>query len=246
MGGQDKMRVVCLVPSLTEYLIDLGVDVVGRTKFCIHPRERVGVIPKIGGTKNVHIDKVVDLKPDLVVANKEENVKEQVEEIAAKGISTITTVITDYDSALSELLRLGKAVGRQEAAETIVEQIKTSFDSLPSINQSCAYLIWKDPLMTIGHDTYIHNMLEKVGMTNVYGDQARYPTFSEKELIERNPSIVLLSSEPFPFGDQHIAYFKSLLPDSKVILVDGELFSWYGSRMLQAPDYFRSLHPILL
>jgi ABC-type Fe3+-hydroxamate transport system substrate-binding protein len=239
------VRIVSLVPSLTELLIDLGLenDVVGRTKFCIHPADKVKSIPKIGGTKNVNISKVADLNPDLILANKEENTKEDVE--ALRGIAFVhLTEIANFSEAIQSIADIGELTHRVEESKKLICSINSSFTSLAEHSdkrKSVCYLIWKDPLMTIGHDTFIHDMLYKCGFINAFGDQGRYPTVTASDIKTNKPDFIFLSSEPFPFKDRHIEEFSALFPYSKVVLVDGEYFSWYGSRMVAAARYFEEL-----
>lgn len=230
-----------MVPSLTELLIYLGVEVVGRTKFCIHPSEQIDQIPKIGGTKTVDVSKVIGLEPNIVIANKEENVQEQVEAIKAAGIEIYVSEISDYVTALASILEIGKLVNKSTSAEALVDQITSAFGDLPQLDRRVCYLIWRKPYMAAGGDTYINSMLKKCGMTNVYQDSDRYPSIEVADILAKKPDIVMLSSEPFPFKEKHIKELQAHLPDSKIILVDGECYSWYGNRMLVAAEYFSGL-----
>lgn len=237
-------RIISLVPSITELLYHAGLDeeVVGITKFCVHPQEWFRTKARVGGTKNVHIEKVKSLEPDLIIANKEENVKDQVE--ALQSIAPVwVTDINNFEDAISMIDMCGKITDRDENTSAIIQKIKKSFEQLP-INKtpvSALYLIWRDPYMTIGNDTFIHDMLGKAGFINVYADYTRYPEVPVEEMIKINPQYVLLSSEPFPFKQKHIEEIKQFLPDAHVMLVDGEMFSWYGSRMQFAAEYFKRL-----
>ena len=239
------MRIVSIVPSLTELLFDLGLEkeLVGRTKFCIHPAPDIKSIPKIGGTKTVNISAVEALQPDLIIANKEENTKADV--LALQKISQVyVSDISNFAQALESIEQIGRLTGRTEEAEILNEGIRKNFRKLPGkegARKKVAYLIWKAPLMTIGHDTFIHDMLEICGFENVFGVQTRYPIITPDDLQKERPDYIFLSSEPFPFKDKHINEIEKILPDSKVVLVDGEYFSWYGSRMLAAADYFERL-----
>lgn len=238
------MKVVSLVPSITELLFTLGLndEVTGLTKFCVHPRHWLQTRTIIGGTKNVYIEKVKALQPTLIIANKEENVKEQVEELA-KAAKVLLTDVNNYDEALQMIAAVGAAVKRTNQANELISQIQVAFASpIATKVNTAAYLIWKDPYMTVGGDTFISNMMRRAGFENVFEKQLRYPQISIDEIKERNPQYVLLSSEPYPFRQKHAAELQRQLPNSKVILVNGEMFSWYGSRMLLAADYFRSLH----
>jgi len=239
------VRIVSLVPSLTELIIDLGLEkeLVGRTKFCIHPKDKVKSIPKIGGTKEVSISKVSSLKPDLIIANKEENTKKDVE--ALHNITNVyVTDISNYSEALLAIQQIGKFANRIKESTFLINRIKDSFSRLSGLSQnrkSVCYLIWKNPLMTVGHDNFIHDMLHRCGFENVFGGRDRYPTISNADIESKNPEYIFLSSEPFPFKDKHIQEFSLLFPNSKIVLVDGEYFSWYGSRMVSAADYFIDL-----
>lgn len=238
------MKIVSLVPSLTELLFDLGLEeqIVGRTKFCIHPAGKARLIPKIGGTKNVNISKINDLSPDIILANKEENTKEQVLELSKK-YDVLLTEIATYDEALSEISRIGTVTKRESEAQSIIKSIEQAFSFFPIHPQviRVCYLIWQKPYMTIGNDTYIHDMLHKCGYENIFGDQTRYPAISVDEIKNVNPEYVFLSSEPFPFKQRHIDELQLELPNTKIILVNGEYFSWYGSRMIGAAGYFKAM-----
>lgn len=244
------MRIVSLVPSLTELVLDLELEkyLVGRTKFCIHPHNKIQSVPKIGGTKNVNVQAVLDLKPDLVLANKEENSKEDIEALMQSTFVHITD-IPNYEKALLSILEIGKLTNRIEKSKALVDTIEDEFSELNRLsikNNKVCYLIWNDPLMSIGKDTFINSMLDLCGLENIFHDQNRYPTTSEAEIKSKTPNFIFLSSEPFPFKETHVEMYQNLFPDSKVMLVDGEFFSWYGSRMVLAADYFKSLISVLL
>jgi len=237
-------KIISLVPSQTELLFDLGLDeeVVGITKFCVHPQHWFKTKTRIGGTKNINIKKIKALQPDLVIANKEENVKEQVE--ALQNFTQVyVSDIKCLNDALNMILDVGKLVNRQLQAEKIVGEIKTRFAALKEIANpkiAAAYLIWQQPYMTVGGDTFINDMMQHCGFKNVFENESRYPGFDIEEL-KHDCKMILLSSEPFPFKQKHADALQQLLPDTKIVLVDGEIFSWYGSRLLLAPDYFKNL-----
>ncbi len=237
-------RIISLVPSQTELLHDLGLEAetIGITKFCIHPGEWFRSKIRIGGTKALHIEKITALDPDLIIANKEENVKEQVEALAEK-FPVFVTDVNDLPTALQMIDDIGSLTGKTTPALSLIEKIKTGFSNLPKpvIRPKTAYMIWKDPWMTIGGDTFIHNMLEAAGFENIFGNKTRYPEINIIELSTMNCELVLLSSEPYPFKQKHIDEIQALLPGTKILLVDGEMFSWYGSRLLHAPGYFNRL-----
>jgi ABC-type Fe3+-hydroxamate transport system substrate-binding protein len=237
-------RIVSLVPSQTELLYDLGLDeeVMGITKFCVHPNEWFRNKKRVGGTKTVHIDIVKSLLPDLIIANKEENTKEQIEELAALFPTWVSNIQT-IDDGLQMISEIGIMVGKAREAEALVAEISGGFSSLvkPSKPVRVAYFIWRNPWMCAGGDTFISNMINTMGWQNVLGDKLRYPEIMLEELVAKQVDIVLLSSEPYPFKDAHIVEIKTALPGVEVMLVDGELFSWYGSRMKHAAAYMREL-----
>jgi ABC-type Fe3+-hydroxamate transport system substrate-binding protein len=237
-------RIISLVPSITELLFDLNLhdEVVGITKFCVHPESWFKTKTKIGGTKNIKQDIIASLKPQLIIANKEENVKEQIE--ALENICPVfITDVSDLNSALQMIERTGTITNRTTEAEFIIQKIKKEFAQL-KLQQSklrVCYLIWRKPYMTIGGDTFINDMLERCGFENVFANYKRYPEISISQLSTFNCQLILLSSEPFPFKQKHIYELQPYLPHTKIILVDGEMFSWYGSRLQLAPAYFLKL-----
>lgn len=236
-------RIICLVPSITELLYDLGLfeNIVGRTKFCIHPKEPLKTVAKIGGTKNVNFDRVVALQPDLIIANKEENQKEQVE-LLSQHFPVWISDISTFADAMEMINHLGIILEKQTEATAIVNQSITLLQKIkPQKKQRAAYLIWQKPYMTIGRDTFIHDMLNHCGFENVFGDETRYPTFTLAELKERQPDQILLSSEPFPFKQKHINELQLVFPNSTVQLADGEAFSWYGTRFLKTFPYLKEI-----
>ncbi len=238
-------RIISLVPSQTELLahLDLHDEVVGITKFCIHPDDWFRSKTRIGGTKKINIEKIQQLQPDLIIANKEENVKEEVE-ILETQFPVWTSDCNNLTQACDMIMQLGIITGKQKKAIEIVKQIQENFAQLqcPLQKLRAAYLIWQNPYMTVGGDTFIHSMLEIVGFRNIYANATRYPEITIEELKNRNPELVILSSEPFPFKQKHIDELQIHLPTTKIILADGEMFSWYGSRLLKAPAYFATLY----
>lgn len=238
------MRIVSLVPSITETLFDFGLsskNVVGRTKFCIHPQTMVNEIPTIGGTKNLNIEKIRSLKPDLILANKEENEKLQVEELMKEFKVWITDISTFKDNDVF-LRDLGKMLQQESLAEKMIQKIHQNFLETP-LQKKAAYLIWKNPYMTVGSDTFIHQVLEKLGFENIFRDRKRYPEINVE--VMREAEFVLLSSEPYPFKEKHIAELQQKLPDAKILMVDGEAFSWFGSHLSNCGDYFRRMRELL-
>ena len=237
-------RIVSVVPSQTELLYDLGLDkeVIGITKFCVHPDEWFRNKTRVGGTKKLDIEKIRSLKPDLIIANKEENTQEQIEELA-KEFPVWISDITNLPGALNMIQALGQVTGMEGKANKLVEEIVQGFNELHKANapKRVAYFIWRNPWMSIGNDTFIHSMIHFMGWQNVLAGARRYPEITLEELKEYNPELILLSSEPFPFKEEHIAEVKAVLPDVQVMLVDGEMFSWYGSRLKKAIAYLQEL-----
>jgi ABC-type Fe3+-hydroxamate transport system substrate-binding protein len=232
-------KIVSLVPSLTELLFDLGLknQIVGRTRFCIHPKDEVENVDIVGGTKNPKLDDIVAMEPDLVVANKEENEKDDIE-LLQKYTEVRITVIETIEDAILEISSLGKQLGVQKRANDLVDNINHLLKSRPECQPlSVAYFIWKDPWMSVGYDTYIHHVLQNWQLTNVYGNKTRYPKTTLDELAAKNPDVILLSSEPYPFKVKHLDEIRKVCPSSKIELVNGEWFSWYGSRMVPAFEW---------
>lgn len=237
-------RIISVVPSQTELLFDLGLhdQIAGITKFCIHPEEMFRTKPRVGGTKQLHIEKIKELNPDLIIANKEENTKEQLEELIQLYPVWISD-IKNLDDALNMIKSVGELTGTEKAADEILLNIKLKFQELElkiTQNVSVAYLIWQKPFMVAGGDTFINDMMKRAGLINVFQTQNRYPETTIEELNELKPDIILLSSEPFPFKDKHRQEMEKTCTGSTVLLVDGEMFSWYGSRLLKAADYLQS------
>ncbi|KQR93273.1 iron ABC transporter [Chryseobacterium sp. Leaf180] len=236
------MKIISLVPSITETLFDLGLtenEVIGRTKFCIHPSEKVKKIEIIGGTKNLNIDKIKSLKPDIILANKEENVKDQVESLMQDFRVEVFDTETLKDNY--QLVKtLGSLFGKQEAAQIFNEKIKNVLDQFKIKSPiKAAYLIWKNPYMTVGSDTFIHHVLAEIGFENLFKDQTRYPEITADDLADAG--VIMLSSEPFPFKEKHIDELRTMFPEKKIMIVDGEAFSWYGTHIAKCEDYFRNL-----
>lgn len=236
------MKIISLVPSITETLLDFGLDenqVIGRTKFCIHPNEIVSKIPKIGGTKNLNIEKIKALNPDFIIANKEENEKIQVEELQQKFKVWVTDIQNLEDNSIF-FAELGEILGKQNIAKDFITKTENIFNSLKFENSKkikAAYLIWKNPYMTVGSDTFIHHILENLGFENIFKNTKRYPEISVDDL--RDAETILLSSEPYPFKEKNIEELQQEFPDKKIILVNGEAFSWYGSHLSKCAEYYQ-------
>lgn len=241
-------RIISLVPSQTELLFDLGLDeeVIGITKFCIHPREKFKSKAKIGGTKRINLEKIRSLKPDLIIGNKEENDQNQIEELMKEFPVWMSDILV-LEDAVKMIEQVGVLTGYTEKSELIASNIKNQFAELESVhagNLRVAYFIWKDPYMLAGINTFIDNVLKSAGFDNALNIN-RYPAVSLEQLEKLSPDVIFLSSEPYPFKDEHLQEMRTKFPASKVMIVDGELFSWYGSRLLHTPDYLRSLIKLL-
>ena len=240
-------RIVSLVPSQTELLFDLGLGekVVGTTKFCIHPAEARATSTVVGGTKNFDVDKIVALKPDLIIGNKEENYQDGIEQLTAKYPVWLSD-ISNLTKALDMIRRVGLIAGAKEKAAVLANEIEAAFAALeaPAAEKalvSVAYLIWRKPYMVAATGTFVDDMLHRAGFANAFAGLGRYPEISAEQLTQAAPQRIFLSSEPYPFAAKHVAEFQQLLPAAKIEIVDGELFSWYGSRLRQSAAYFSQL-----
>jgi ABC-type Fe3+-hydroxamate transport system substrate-binding protein len=239
-------RIISLVPSQTEllYTLQLDTEVVGITKFCVHPEIWFRSKTRVGGTKDLKFDIIEKLQPDLILANKEENVKEQIEYLSAKFPVWVSDV-DDIQSACDMISQVGAMTGKEAIANDITTAVSRGFSELhsfiPSTRIHVGYLIWKDPFMTVGGDTFINSMLNVCGFQNVFASQKRYPAITIEDIKKNNCKVLFLSSEPYPFKQKHIDELQKELPDVVIKLVDGEMFSWYGSRMLPAIEYFKIL-----
>ena len=243
---ETPKRIISLVPSQTELLVDLGLksQLVGITKFCVHPRSLLSDVKIVGGTKSIHLDKIEDLKPDIIICNKEENTKEIVDSCSTIAPVWVSDIYTVQDS-LAMIYLLATLFEKEGQGRKIIDTIEnelTSFRSFMAtkLEKKVVYLIWKNPYMAAGKQTFINNLLLENKFHNIFQDPtSRYPEVSEKKLKEVD--VVLLSSEPFPFKEKHIKELQEIT-NKKIILVDGEYFSWYGSRLQYAFTYFKSLH----
>lgn len=245
------MRLVSLCPSLTELVFDLGAgdELVGRTKFCVHPADRVQVVEKVGGTKNPKIERIIALKPDLVLMNEEENRAEDAAALTAAGIRVHTSMPRTAADTAAMVRSIGMALQRAREAEPIAADIERRADRVrraatlyPPVRYAC--LIWREPIMTVNDDTFIAGLLALPGGRNVFGSRAeRYPVITPAELHDADPLLVLLPNEPFPFDGKHVEELAAAtgLPRERFILADGELLTWHGSRTPRGIDYVEYL-----
>ena len=241
---QLPQRIVSLVPSQTELLFDLGLEdrLVGITKFCIHPQEKVKQKTVIGGTKNFKLDVIDELKPDLIIGNKEENYQEGIAALQQKYPVWMSDIYT-LEDALQMMTQVGELTGTEAKAREMAQGIATGFENLQPLRPAIptAYFIWRKPYMAVGSNNFIDHLLQRCGFANVFAGQERYPEVSPEQLQAAAPKLILLSSEPYPFQEKHFAEFQEMCPEATISIVDGEMFSWYGSRLLKAPAYLQVL-----
>ncbi|MBF6640702.1 ABC transporter substrate-binding protein [Flavobacterium sp. J49] len=246
-------RIVSLVPSQTELLYDLGLEenIVGITKFCVHPFHFKSTKKIIGGTKKVHFEKIRLLQPDIIIANKEENTIEIVEELSKICPVWVTDIITLEDN-LKMIADFGTLFNKRTEARKWIDKINFAHADFQHfiidkpVNK-VAYFIWANPYMVASGDTFINELLKLNKFENIYDNhpkyEGRYPeVIIQKMRIQGDPDLVLLSSEPFPFTDEHAFELGRFTHHAKTVFVDGEMFSWYGSRIVKAFGYFKILH----
>ncbi|WP_028890081.1 ABC transporter substrate-binding protein [Tenacibaculum ovolyticum] len=241
-------RIISLVPSQTELLVDLGLEdsIIGVTKFCIHPSHLINNKTIVGGTKTIKLDKIKGLNPDIILCNKEENTKEIVKaclQIAPTHVSDIFTL----DDSKKLIKEYGDIFYCKTQAQNIIKKLDSEILQFQKFiknkrKKTVAYFIWKNPWMVAANNTFINHLIELNNFKNIYKNLNRYPEIELQDIKKENPNLILLSSEPFPFKEKHINEMASNDIQSKIILVDGEMFSWYGSRLLKAFDYFKKLH----
>ncbi|MEX0944185.1 MAG: helical backbone metal receptor, partial [Balneolaceae bacterium] len=220
-------KIVSLVPSLTELLFNLGLGerVVGRTRFCIQPKESVDDIPIVGGTKNPNLEKIQTLNPDLIIANREENRKEDIEQLEEDGFNVMVTEVSTIEEALFVIHDIGRTLSVEAKAKNLIQKIQEEMAKTETYPpKTAAYLIWRDPWMSVGHDTYIHSVLNHFHLDNVFSGQTRYPKTTLHEISLKKPDVILLSSEPYPFKEKHIKEVGESCPGSDILLVNGEWF----------------------
>jgi len=223
--------------------LGLEDEIVGITKFCIHPIDKVKNKLIVGGTKNFSLEKILQLNPDLVIANKEENQQQSIMELS-KYVPVYTSYVNDFDSALNMIENIGLITDRKIQATEMTSKIENLFDELKVVDfkKKVIYMIWKQPFMTVGKNTFINSMIEKIGLINVFANkESNYPEISESEIINSDADLILLSTEPYKFSEKNFPKFNELLPNAKALVVNGEMFSWYGSRMQLSASYLQSL-----
>jgi iron complex transport system substrate-binding protein len=242
-------RIVSLVPSQTELLYDLGLEdsIVGITKFCVHPVHFKSIKKIVGGTKQVKIDKIKELQPDIIIANKEENTKEMVDELSRICPVWVTNIITIEDN-LQMISDFGQLFNKRTEAQKWLDKLNFAYQDFQLFIKDqpikkAAYFIWANPYMVAGKETFINELLKLNHFQNIYEEKGRYPEIELKKIrMEGDPDLVFLSSEPFPFKDEHAFEIGRFTHHAKTIFVDGEYFSWHGSRLVKAFEYFKKLH----
>lgn len=242
--AERPQRIISLVPSQTEWLADLGLaeEVIGLTKFCIHPDHWWREKTRIGGTKTLDLDKIRSLQPDLIIANKEENTQTEIELLAQEFPLWISD-INSLPEALDMMRSLGQITGKAKQAERLLGPFEKALAAYqaPTASLSVAYFIWRKPWMLAASATFIDEMLKWAGFKNALAHLVRYPSLSLKELRTEKIDLIFLSSEPYPFKEKHLAELQEIWPNCQMFLVDGEIFSWYGSRLFKAPAYCQAL-----
>ncbi len=239
---EKPARGICLVPSITELIYDLGAGerLVGITKFCVHPSSLRKSKTVIGGTKTLHIDKIHKLAPDYIIANKEENNKEDIETLA-QHYPVYVTKIASVKSGIAMINDIAELLQVQDAGLQLANTINRIIPSASTHRIPCLYVIWQSPFMVAGNDTFISDMLFTCGFSNVHTGQ-RYPEMTLEEMAQSEAKYIFLASEPFPFKEKHKEALSASLPNKEILLIDGEMVSWYGSRMYLGLPYLTALY----
>ena len=239
-------RIVSLCPGITEtlYALQLEDEIVGRTRYCIYPKDNVKNVPAVAGTKDIKMDAIHEVKPDLIIVEKEENT-EDIVKILEKHYPVFVAEVQSIEDAYRMIHDLGNVTDRESEANRLRKKIQDQFRLLPQVNgKRAAYVIWKKPYMVVGKDTYIQTVLEEMGFINPFtAFEGRYPAVTSEDFRNANLDYVLLASEPYPFKEKHLAEFLEMMPTVQPINVDGEMF-WYGPKMLEAVQYFKKLLPV--
>ncbi|WP_053992142.1 ABC transporter substrate-binding protein [Mangrovimonas sp. TPBH4] len=241
-------RIVSLVPSQTELLCDLGLKdcLVGVTKFCVHPENIREEVVVVGGTKQIHIDKIKALQPDIILCNKEENTLEIVRDCVGIAPVHISDVL-GFSDCLELIGMYGEIFGLEIRATELKESLQAKLQDFKDFIEGrpryrTAYFIWKSPWMVAANDSFINYVMGVQGFDNHFGHLSRYPEIQVDGTALEGVELILLSSEPYPFKVDDTNILKDIAPTAKILLVDGEMFSWYGSRLTRAFEYFKRLH----
>lgn len=240
---KKPQRIISICPAITSTLFEIGAGetVIGRTEYCIFPKDQVEVVPVIGGTKQVDFEKIRQLKPDLILAEKEENTKVIVKTLE-KEFPVFVFEVQSLEENERFITDLGKLTKQEEQAAHLLENVKQAFQGIPNFsNETAAYMIWQEPYMVVGHNTYINSVLKTLGFINPFTDRkSRYPIIQLEDIVQANLQYLLLASEPFHFTEEHRNYFSNILPNTTVLNVDGEMF-WYGSNSVPGFQYIQQL-----
>ncbi len=235
-------RIVSLCPGITETLFALNLEneIVGRTRFCIFPKGTVEKVPAVAGTKDIQLDAIHAVHPDLIIVEKEENTKEIVD-VLEKHYPVFVAEVQSVDEAYRMIQDMGQLTDRLQQANALVNDIKGQFNSLPSYaNKRISYVIWRKPYMVVGNDTYIQSLLSRMGFINPFASfEGRYPVVTEDDFKNAQLDYVFLASEPYPYKDKHKEEFQKIMPKTVPLIVDGEMF-WYGAKMLESIHYFKT------
>jgi len=245
--NEELKNIVSLVPSLTELLFFFGMEgkIKGITSFCSNPPEKVKFVKTVGGPITINYEIIDEISPDLIIAGKSENNKEQIEHLSSKYPVWVSDV-KSLEDAFKMIEKIGVICNKSELAYNITQNLSVSFDLLSEkTNIKVAYLVWEKPFIVAGNNTFVNDILKKTGFINVFKNLEGYPKVTAKELNNCNADFVLLPSEPYPFENHHIDSYKSIIPGAKILLVDGQLFSWYGNRLLVSVNYFKNIKRLM-
>ena len=242
-------RIISLVPSQTELLYDLGLEdkIIGITKFCVHPYHFKLTKKSVGGTKKVHFEKIRLLQPDIIICNKEENTLEIVEELRKICPVWVTNIATIEDN-FQMITDFGQLFNCRTEGQKWNDKLAFALSDFKNYIKDkevkkVAYFIWKKPFMVAGSDNFINELLKLNHFENIYQNKGRYPEIELKKMrLDGDPDLVFLSSEPYPFAEEDAFEIGRHTHHAKTVFVDGEMFSWYGSRLLKAFDYFKKMH----
>lgn len=242
-------RIISLVPSQTELLYDLGLEdkIIGITKFCVHPYHFKSTKKSVGGTKKVHFEKIRLLQPDIIICNKEENTLEMVEQLRKICPVWVTNIVTIEDN-FQMITDFGQLFNCRTESQKWNDKLAFALTDFKNYIKDkeikkAAYFIWKKPFMVAGSDNFINELLKLNHFENIYQNKGRYPEIELKKMrLEGDPDLVFLSSEPYPFAEEDAFEIGRHTHHAKTVFVDGEMFSWYGSRLLKAFDYFKKMH----
>ncbi|WP_019152973.1 ABC transporter substrate-binding protein [Robertmurraya massiliosenegalensis] len=235
-------RIVSICPGITETLYELGLEkeIVGRTRYCIFPEDKVAHATIVGGTKDIDIEIVKSLNPDVIIAEKEENTKEMVA-LLARSYPVFVAEVQSIQDSYRMIEDMGNITNFESNAKNLINAIKNEFNTIPKVNgKRAAYVIWRNPYMVVGSNTYINSVMEAMGFENPFStSKNRYPSVTKEELQESQLDYIFLATEPFHFKEKHKKEFQEFIPNVPPMIVDGEMF-WYGAKMKVAAEYFRT------